>query len=118
MAEITPAQVHRLLAATHDFTQSTQTAQTARTVLDHALLDVAREAHLGLRDLMALTGLHPSTIRAGIQRAIGPTTIQYHQPELDLDIQATPNGSNPTRTTITAQAAAAPATPCAAALTM
>jgi hypothetical protein len=72
VAEITPEQVRNLLTATTGWEQATQAATTARHILDHTLLDVAREAKLSLRDLVAVTGLHASTIRAGIRRAVGP----------------------------------------------
>jgi len=49
------------------------------------LLDVARSAHLNLRELAAITGLHAATIKACIHRAVGPTTIDFDQPELPLD---------------------------------
>jgi hypothetical protein len=48
------------------------------------LLTTAREARVGLRELSALTGLHPNSVRAGIQRAAGPMTTGFEQPELDF----------------------------------
>ena len=72
MPEITASQVHELLTGTHEFITSGKAAVEARNQLGGLFLDVARQAQVGLRDLAAVTGLHHSTIRAMIQRAIGP----------------------------------------------
>ena len=72
MPEITPAQVHDLLTATHDFTQAADATTQARDHLDHLFLDVARTAKVGLRELAAVSGLHHSAISAAIRRATGP----------------------------------------------
>ncbi|MDR0284638.1 MAG: hypothetical protein LBI33_07080 [Propionibacteriaceae bacterium] len=85
MAEITPAQVHDLLTSTHEFLTSAQAATQARDHLGHLLLDVARQAKAGLRDLSAVSGLHHATIRAMIQRALGPGLPDgWDQPELPI----------------------------------
>jgi hypothetical protein len=85
VAEITPEQVHDLLASTHEFLASNEAATKAREQLGHLFLDVARQAKTGLRDLSAISGLHASTIRAMIRRAIGPGLPDgFEQPELPI----------------------------------
>lgn len=84
MAEISPEQVGRLLEATRTHEEAAAVAAAAREALDVTLLDVARQAKVGLRELAAVTGLHHSSIRAGIQRAAGGATIDFEQPELDF----------------------------------
>ena len=85
MAEITPKQVHDLLTSTHEFLASAEAATKAREQLGHLFLDVARQAKAGLRDLSAVSGLHHTTIRAMIQRAIGPGLPDgWDQPELPI----------------------------------
>jgi hypothetical protein len=86
MAEITPDQVARLLWAVETANEAKVVADAARDALDHVLLSTACEARVGLRELSALTGLHSNTIRAGIQRAAGPTTIDFEQPELEIGV--------------------------------
>jgi hypothetical protein len=83
MAEINQTQIHDLLTATQDFTHATDAATQARDHLDHLFLDVARTAKVGLRELATVTGLHHSTIRAAIRRAIGPGLPDgWEQPSL------------------------------------
>jgi hypothetical protein len=85
MSEITPAQVHDLLTATQEYITTADAANDARTRLDHILLDTARSARIGLKQLSVITGLHHSTIRAGIQRAAGPILPDgWEQIELDF----------------------------------
>lgn len=85
MADITPVQVHDLLASTHEYLTSTKQASQAKDHLGHLLLDVARQAKVGLSDLSAVSGLHHATIRAMIQKAIGPTLPDgFLQPELPI----------------------------------
>jgi hypothetical protein len=86
VAEVTPDQVARLLRAVETANETQAVVDAARDALDHALLSTAREARVGLRELSALTGLHANTVRAGIQRAAGPTMIDFEQPELDFDL--------------------------------
>lgn len=88
MADINPEQVRALLRAVEASREADQVARAARDNLDLALLQTARGARVGLRELSALTGMHHSTIRAGIQRAAGPTTIDFEQPELDFGGEA------------------------------
>jgi len=97
MAEITQTQVHDLLVGTHEFLTSAEAATKARDQLGHLFLDVARQAKVGLRDLSAVSGLHHSTVRAMIQRAIGPGLPDgFEQPELPIyaDLAATPVSSS------------------------
>lgn len=89
MADISPEQVRTLLRAVETSREADQVARAARDNLDLALLQTAREARVGLRELSALTGMHHSTIRAGIQRAAGPSTIDFEQPELDFGVEPT-----------------------------
>jgi hypothetical protein len=85
VTEITPEQVHDLLTSTHEFLASAEAATKAREQLGHLFLDVARQAKAGLRDLSAVSGLHHATIRAMIQRAIGPGFADgWDQPELPI----------------------------------
>lgn len=93
MDDITQEQVHDLLVGTHAFLTSAEAATKARDHLGHLFLDVARQAKVGLRDLSAVSGLHHSTVRAMIQRAIGPGTQDgWDQPELPIfmDVAAGP----------------------------
>jgi hypothetical protein len=85
VAEITPQQVHDLLTGTHEYLTSAQAATNARDQLGQLFLDVARQAKTGLRDLAAVSGLHANTVRAMIQRAIGPGRPDgWDQPELPI----------------------------------
>lgn len=84
MAEISADDVRLLWSATSAYEETTRTAAIARENLDSTLLDVARRSKVGLSDLSAVTGLHPNTVRAGIQRAAGESAIDFEQPELDL----------------------------------
>ena len=85
MAEITQEQVHDLLTGTHEYLASAEAAAITRDRLGHLFLDVARKAKVGLRDLSAVSGLHHATIRAMIQRAIGPGLPDgMEQPELPI----------------------------------
>ena len=85
MAEITPAQVHYLLTAAHEYLAAADKAAAARHALGVVSLGTVRQAKVGLRELTAVTGLHPSTIRSAIRRAIGPrVTGELEQPELNL----------------------------------
>lgn len=84
MAEISAEQVGRLLRATETAEEAATVARASRDALDEVLLRTAREAKVGLRELAAITGLHPNTIRAGIQRAVGEASIDFDQPELDI----------------------------------
>ncbi len=100
MAEITPEQVHDLLTSTHDYLTSAEAAAQAKDHLGQLFLDVARQAKAGLRDLSAVSGLHHTTIRAMIQRAIGPGTPDgWDQPELPIwaDIATTPSAASTPR---------------------
>jgi hypothetical protein len=99
VAEITPEQVHDLLTSTHEFLASAEAAAKARDQLGHLFLDVARQAKAGLRDLAAVSGLHHATIRAMIQRAIGPgLPAGWDQPELPIFAEITgPLPSEPKR---------------------
>jgi hypothetical protein len=104
MAEITPQQVHDLLTGTHEFLASAEAATEARQRLSHLFLDVARQAKAGLRDLSAVTGLHHASIRAMIQRAIGPGLPDgWDQPELPIfadlagPVPPEPKRANPPR---------------------
>ena len=68
-----------------DCLASAEAAALARDQLGHLFLDVARKAKVGLRDLSAICGLHHATIRAMIQRAIGPGLPDgFVQPELPI----------------------------------
>lgn len=110
MADITPTQVHDLLTGTHEFIVSTNAASEARDMLGRLFLDVARTAKVGLRDLSAVSGLHHATIRAMIQRAIGPGLPDgFVQPELPIwaDL-ADGSPSLPTRETISRRALSVP----------
>ncbi len=85
MAEITPEQVHDLLTSTHDYLTSAEAAAQAKDHLGQLFLDVARQAKAGLRDLSAISGLHHTTIRAMIHKAIGPAPPDgWDQPELPI----------------------------------
>ena len=84
MAELSPENVTRLLEQVRRHREAQALADAERGVLDVALLDVAKQSRVGLRELAAVTGMHPNTIRASIQRAAGPATIDFEQPELDL----------------------------------
>ena len=85
MAEITQEQVHDLLTGTHEYLISAEAASKSRDALGQVLLDVARKAKVGLRELSAVSGLHHATIRAMIQRAIGPGLPDgFEQPELPI----------------------------------
>jgi hypothetical protein len=85
VAEITADQVHDLLTGTHEFLASAEAATKARDSLGHLFLDVARQAKVGLRELSAVSGLHHSTIRAMLHRAIGPGLPDgWDQPELPI----------------------------------
>jgi hypothetical protein len=114
VAEITPQQVHELLTATRAFIETTDRATTARDTLGRTFLDVARQAKVGLKDLTAVTGLHPSTIRAAIRRAAGPGhPDRWEQPELGFSRPPRPiQPAKPTRyeplVTVPAPAPAAP----------
>ena len=88
MPEITDEQVHNLLTGTLEFLASAEAATQARDQLGHLFLDVARHAKARLRDLSAVTGLHHSTIRAMIQRAIGPGGLPDGYEQLQLPIFA------------------------------
>jgi hypothetical protein len=85
--EITQEQVRDLLTSTHEFLTSAEAATKASEQLGHLFLDVARKAKEGLRDLSAVSGLHHSTIRAMIQRAIGPGLPDGYE-QLELPIYA------------------------------
>ncbi|MDR2974999.1 MAG: hypothetical protein LBV00_09895 [Propionibacteriaceae bacterium] len=96
MAEITADQVHDLLTSTHEFIAAGEAATKARDTLGHLFLDIARQAKVGLRELSAVSGLHHSTIRAMLHRAIGPGLPDgWEQPE--LPILAELGGSVPTK---------------------
>jgi hypothetical protein len=85
VAEITPEQVHNLLTGTHEYLASAEAATKARDQLGHTLLNVVRQAKVSIKDLTAVTGLHPSTIRAAIRRAVGPGLPDgWEQPELEF----------------------------------
>lgn len=84
VAEISAEQVGRLLRATETAEEAATVARASRDALDEVLLSTAREAKVGLRELAAITGLHPNTIRAGIQRAAGEASIDFDQPELEI----------------------------------
>lgn len=120
MAEISAEQVGRLLRATETAEEAATTARVTRDALDEVLLRTAREAKVGLRELAAITGLHPNTIRAGIQRAAGETSIDFDQPELDIPgltpaasagVHAASFPSPPTVTSPSAASSAVPARP-------
>jgi hypothetical protein len=101
VAEITADQVHDLLTGTHEFLASAEAATKARDSLGHLFLDVARQAKVGLRELSAVSGLHHSTIRAMLHRAIGPGLPDgWDQPELPIfaDLAAGPAPAEPRRT--------------------
>jgi len=92
VADITPEQVRDLLVATQDYLAIAEAATHGRDTLGHTFLDVARHAKVGLRDIVAITGLHTSTIRAAIRRAAGPgLSDKWEQPELE------PSGPGPAR---------------------
>jgi hypothetical protein len=81
--EITADQVHDLLTATQEFIHTADAATKARDALGHLFLDVVLKAKVGLKDLSAVTGLHHATIRAAIQRAVGPGLPDgWEQPSL------------------------------------
>jgi hypothetical protein len=73
------------LTGTHEFLTSAEAATKARDALGILFIDVARKSKIGLRDLSAVSGLHRSTVRAMIQRAIGPGLPDgFEQPELPV----------------------------------
>ncbi|BDZ44025.1 hypothetical protein GCM10025865_33670 (plasmid) [Paraoerskovia sediminicola] len=84
MAEVTAEHVGLLLRAQADLEEKSNVAAQSRDDRDQTFLDVARDARVGLRELAAITGLHPNTVRAAIQRAAGDAEIDFEQPELDL----------------------------------
>jgi|SRR5699024_5706828 len=84
MPEISAEQVGNLLRHAEAAEEAKAVADQARAALDEALLDTAREARVGVKELSAVTGLHHNSIRAGIQRAAGETTIDFEQPELEI----------------------------------
>lgn len=84
MAEVSAEQVRWLLLAAEASRRTRSAAQQARDTLDRVLLDVARKARVGVAELSAITGMHPNAVRAAIQRAAGPTSIDFEQPELNL----------------------------------
>ena len=86
MADISTEQVGVLLRAAEHAEHAKKAADAAREALDQALLTVAREARVGFKELAAVTGLHTNTIRAGIQRAAGESSIDFEQLELDLGL--------------------------------
>jgi hypothetical protein len=91
--EITPTQVHNLLTATQDLKTHTTNAAGARDRLGRLLLDTARQAKTGLKELSAVTGLHHSTIHALMRRAAGPSQHGWNQPELPVAAKALPTGA-------------------------
>jgi hypothetical protein len=100
VAEITADQVHDLLTSTHEFIAAGEAATKARDTLGHLFLDIARQAQVGLRELSAVSGLHHSTIRAMLHRAIGPGLPDgWEQPELPILAELGQSGSvaEPTR---------------------
>jgi hypothetical protein len=116
VAEIAPEDVRLLWAATSTYEETTRTAAIARENLDRTLLEVARRAKVGLSELSAVTGLHPNTVRAGIQRAAGESAIDFEQPELDLTGLAPPaDGLSDELRALQARRAAGNPTPAAAA---
>lgn len=92
MADIAAEDVRLLWSATSNYEEAARTAAAAREALDSTLLQVARRSKVGLSELSAVTGLHPNTVRAGIQRAAGDAAIDFEQPELDLAGLAAPDG--------------------------
>jgi hypothetical protein len=92
VAEISADDVRLLWLATSTYEETTRTAAIARENLDSTLLEVARRSKVGLSELSAVTGLHPNTVRAGIQRAAGESAIDFEQPELDLTGLTPPDG--------------------------
>jgi hypothetical protein len=88
VAEITADQVHDLLTSTHEYMAAGRAATRARDRLGHLFLDTARQAKVGLRELSAVSGLHHSTIRAMLQRAIGPGLPDgWDQPALPIMVE-------------------------------
>ena len=115
MAEITPDDVRLLWTATTVHEDAARVAENARENLDTTLLEVARRSKVGLRELAAVTGMHPNSIRAGMQRAVGPTTINFEQPELDLsEVGAPAELSDSLRALQARHAAGNPTSPAAA----
>ncbi|MDR3360267.1 MAG: hypothetical protein LBO20_06400, partial [Bifidobacteriaceae bacterium] len=69
-----------------------------------------RQAKVGLSQLSAVTGLHHATIKAMIQRAIGPgLSNAWEQPELPILAELT--GPVPTQPTRTVRLQPTPPTP-------
>jgi hypothetical protein len=88
VAEITADQVHALLTGTHEYMAAGQAATQARDHLGRLFLDTARRAKVGLRELSAVSGLHHATIRAMLQRAIGPGLPDgWDQPALPIVVE-------------------------------
>lgn len=58
MPEITPEQVGKLLRRVEGAEEAKKVADETRAALDEALLDTAREARVGVKELSAVTGLH------------------------------------------------------------
>jgi hypothetical protein len=85
VSQIPPEDSTRLLGLAESYRQAQALAQDERDRLDTALLEVARRTRAGLGELGATVGLHPNAVRAALRRAAGPATVDFDQPELDLD---------------------------------
>ena len=88
MSQLSAEQVRRLLVGAEEAEAAAAAAKVAREALDETLLDVARTAKVGVSDLAAVTGMHPNSVRAGIRRAAGESSVEYDQLAFDFEALA------------------------------
>lgn len=84
-AEIDPVDAARAAGLVDRYRAAQALANAERAVLDQTLLDIARRSGVPVGVLGAAVGMHPNAVRAALQRATGPSTVDFDQPKLDLD---------------------------------